>query len=205
MINWWKDIPLGHGIAFQVVSQHFWLLKDLHRIIFVSSLLLSKEYISKAPTAKKLVWSETLEARGYLRRVLPKLDLLLLLHEVLKVQLELQDLGVGRGLAYLLNLLIVPLRSSLLHHLRAVFFNYFGLFKALPLFGKTSVHPFPSSWWLGGRTETLLNFLREREPVIKIFALDIQIHLCCPFFLQSVILRSILSGTLRGKDCVPQD
>jgi hypothetical protein len=56
---------------------------------------------------------------------------------------------------------------------------------------------------LRGRTETLLSFLRERESVIEILALDIQIHLCCPFFLQSVILRSILSCTLRGKDCVP--
>jgi hypothetical protein len=91
------------------------------------------------------VWSEALEARGYLRRLLPKLDLLLFLHEVLKVQLELQDLGVGRGLGKLLNMLIVPLRSSLLHHLRAVFFNYFGLFKALSLFGKTSIYSFPSS------------------------------------------------------------
>jgi hypothetical protein len=44
------------------------------------------------------VWSEALEAHGYLRRLLPKLDLMLLLHEVLKVQLELQYLGVGRGL-----------------------------------------------------------------------------------------------------------
>jgi len=40
---------------------------------------------------------ETLEAHSYLRRLLPELNLLLFLHEVLKVQLELQYLGVGTG------------------------------------------------------------------------------------------------------------
>jgi hypothetical protein len=44
------------------------------------------------------VWSEALETHGYLRRLLPELDLLLFLHEVMKVQLELQDFCVGRGL-----------------------------------------------------------------------------------------------------------
>jgi hypothetical protein len=41
--------------------------------------------------------------------------------------------------------------------------------------------------------------------VVKVLALDIQIHLCCPFFLKSIILRSIISGTLRGKDSVSKD